>query len=297
MINIRDFEVNKIVLLISVLRKYNYNRKGQELRDRVYDTLKDTPRYLNALVKVCKCFTNNPDEYKVLMQDKTFEDSLESIFKSDEFLTLYEDALKYKERLIERWDSLKPTVNKYFSEVLRIKEEKQIKVNVVNPNFNTGTNNLEDEIFWGHYEGQRNPYYDVVYMMHESMHCMYPYQKDWNLEQKGICHALIELATDNELRCVLEGKWQNYSEGHQDNNSTRNKLLPIWYAFLGKRDDETAIFKKMDGVDFKDYNRLLDNRTIKEMKFSDLMDFCVENYRHFGINTMKKNDIDIYLQY
>ena len=144
MINIRDFEVNKIVLLISVLRKYKYNRKGQELRDRVYDTLKDTPRYLNALVKVCKCFTNNPDEYKVLMQDKTFEDSLESIFKSDEFLTLYDDALKYKERLIERWDSLKLTVNKYFSEVLRIKEEKQIKVNVVNPNFNTGTNNLED---------------------------------------------------------------------------------------------------------------------------------------------------------
>lgn len=292
MISLNKFEVNEVVLLIAILRKYKINEKGKKLKDKVYEALKDTPSNLNTLVKVCKCFTNNPDEYKIVLQDRTFANALENIFKTDEFLTLHDSALKYKERLIERWDLLKPTVDKYFSEVLGIKREKQIKVNVVNPDFNTGTNNLEDEIYWGHYKGQNDPYYDVVYMMHESLHCMYPYQKNWNSTQKGICHALIELATDNELRCILEGNMQNYSVGHQDNNLQRNKLLPLWCAFLGKSESDIVSLTSLEGADFSEYRRLKENGTVRMMNFSDLMEFCVENYRYFGVECKKKDVID-----
>ncbi len=293
MINLKEFEVNKMVLLISVLRKYDKNKVGKNLKDRVYEALKGTPEYLNALTKICGCFANYPEEYKKILGDTNFLKSLETIFKSDEFLTLYEEALQYMGELIERWKSLKPKVDKYFSEVLGVKEEKQIKVNVVNPQFNTGTNNLKNEIFWGHSDGMKNPYYDVVYIMHEGMHCMYPYQKSWNLEQKGICHALIELATDNELRCVLEGNMQSYSEGHKDNRLQRNKLLPLWCAFLGKSESEITFLKNMEGADFSEYNSLLENESIRKMKFSDLMSFCIENYEQFSIVHKKKEDIEI----
>lgn len=293
MINIIDFEVDKTVLLLSVLRKYDKNKIGENLKDKVCETLKNVPRHLNALVKVCKCFTNHPDEYKVLLKDKSFVDSLEAIFETDEFMKLYEGTVKYKEELRERWNLLETKVNNYFSEVLGINEEKQIKVNVVNPEFNTGTNNLKNDIFWGHYKGQTDPYYDVVYMMHESMHCMYPYKKGWNLEQRSICHALIELATDNELRCVLEGNMQNYSEGHQDNNLQRNKLLPLWCAFLEKSEDEISTLKNLEGADFSDYSRLVENKSLGKMNFTDLMNFCIESYKNFGVGHKKKENIEI----
>lgn len=278
-------------MLISVLRKYDKEEIGEALKNSVLEILKDEPRNLNALVKACKRFANYPGAYKVLLKDKDFANSLKPVFKSDEFAKLYEEAEKYKEKLKEKWNSLGPKVNNYLTAVLGIDEDKRIKVNVVNPKFNTGTNNLKDNIFWGHYIGQNDPYYDVIYMMHESMHCMYPYKNGWNLEQKGICHALIELAIDNELRCVLEGNMENYSEGHKDNGLLRNKLLPFWCAFLGKSETEISALKNLDGADFSDYSRLQKNESLAKMNFTSLMNFCIENYRNFSVAN-NKNDIE-----
>lgn len=293
MLKLSDFEVNKTVLLISVLRKYTKSKLGEKIKDRVFETLKSSPKDLNTLVKVCKDFTNHPDEYKVLLRDSTFVDSLKTIFVSDEFLELYNGAIKYKEELQERWNLQKTKVYNYFADVLGINEEKQIKVNVVNPEFNTGTNNLKNDIYWGHYKGQIDPYYDVIYMMHESMHCIYPYKKEWNSRQIAICHALIELATDNELRYVLEGNIKDYSNGHQDNNMQRNKLLPLWCAFLGKSESTILPLKNIEGADFSNYSILLENKKNNKMNFSQLMDYCIENYNSLGIPDKKEEEIEI----
>lgn len=287
-----DFEVNKVALLITILRKYSINEQGKAIKNQTFKALQNNPEQLNLMLNAVKRFTNHANEYKSISSNLEMLNSLKTVFNSEEFLTLYDESEKYRLKVQEKWNNLEPKVRQYFSEKLGIKEDKRIKVNVVNPKFNTGTNNLKDEIFWGHFRSESEPYYDVVYMMHESLHCLYPYKKNWNLEQCGICHGLIELATDNELRCLLEGNIQNYSEGHQDNNLRRNKLLPIWCAFLGKSEEEIEVLKKLQGADFSNYNKLLENKTIKQMNFSNLMDYCIENYRHFEVKEIKKYEYE-----
>ncbi|MBO5179519.1 MAG: hypothetical protein J6B87_04150 [Clostridia bacterium] len=307
MIKIKEFKINKTVLLISILRKYNEYLKSKEnkdyecserykraehLSDRVNEVFKSNPKCARLLREVCDDFTNNPDRYKEFLNIPDMIGLLDSVFASEEFSNLYKETQEYREDLMKRCLKFEPDIRRYFSENLGIEAEKEIIVNVAHPDFNTGTNNMKNEIFLGHYKAKNSPSYDVVYMMHEIMHCMFPYQSNWNKKQIAICHSLIELATDNELKSLLEGNIQNYSQGHEDANLQRNKLLPLWCAFLGKSEDEIKDLRNIKGADFSNYSELLKSETISKINFSNLMEHCVKNYRYYGVSYKEKEEVE-----
>ena len=120
--------------------------------------------------------------------------------QSDSFQTIYEDALVYRDEVAKRWETLEPTIKDYYTNVLGLKAEKDILVNIVNPKFNTGTNNMDNEIFYAHKNGKRDISYDVTYIMHEALHCLFPRKKEWTTMQYCVCHSLIELATDKNVK-------------------------------------------------------------------------------------------------
>lgn len=234
MVNLKEFKVDKGLILITMMRrgKFMNRTEGMVLRNKLYKILKnESIENIKELGEKCLNFTNHPE----LFNDTILLERLKPVFETNEFQKLYNETLKYRDDVINRWNFLQPEVKKYFSHILGINEEKDIVVNIVNPYFNTGTNNMNNEIFWGHYVGINNPNYDAVYMMHESMHCMFPYKKEWNRQQRGICHSLIELATDNELMCRLSGDYKEYNMGHYDGAPIRKKLMPLWCAFLSEK--------------------------------------------------------------
>ena len=117
--------------------------------------------------------------------------------------------------------------------------------------------------------------------MHEYMHCLFPYEKHWTDEQRGICHSLIELAIDNELRARLGGNNLFYSQGHDDGKAIRDKLMPLWLTFLNSKggtfQDILTPDKQVD-----EYIKKAQINNVQNMNFSELMQYCVQHYHEYG---------------
>lgn len=280
MINIKEFKVDKVVLLISIIRR-KYKHGENSIYDYVFSNLAENEAKM--LWNISEEFVNKPDRYREIMQDKELRKSLECIFEFEEFKRVYENALKYKYKLEEQWGDYKDEVNKYFLECLRLDTKKDILANIINPYYRMGTNDMNNEVFFGHVNGIDNPVYNIVYLMHESMHCIFPYKKEWNNSQREICHSVIELATDNELRCRLEGKTDTYNNGHKDGLPQINKLLPLWCAFLGKTSEEIEQLNKCKDIDFNMY-RVLNRKKFRNMTFPEFMEYCTENYKELAFS-------------
>ncbi len=259
MVHIKSFDVNKIILLISILRKSDINQIDFLKRDE-----------FKPLLDVVREFTNHPEGYKKIIENPELMDLIENeIFNNPQFMNAYMEAEKHKEGLEQSWSLHQPIVEDYLKNVLGISQELDVVANIVNPRWSTGTNDMHNEIFFGAVDPKfpEDKSYGTTYLMHEAFHCLFPYNPSWNREQKGICHSLIELAIDNELRKRLgDIDFEYGSLGHADGEKIRNKLLPLWNKFISKS-------QSIEEVD----DDFLQNIS----SFQELMDYCIENYRSF----------------
>ena len=131
MINIEAFRVNKMVLLLSVIRKMKFVPFDGDAR-------------FSKVIKAARVFTNAPSIYKELLEDNKLMSDLLPILESDVFESLYEEALKYRDEVATKWKKLEPIISDYCTSMLGFMDEKKILVNIVNPRFNTGTNDMKD---------------------------------------------------------------------------------------------------------------------------------------------------------
>ena len=94
----------------------------------------------------------------------------------------------------------------------------------------------------------------------------------------NIIHALIELATDNELYTILRMN-QKYNEGHPNLKSYKEVLYPAWFNYL-KLNNE-VIIKRIPKIGQNKY--LFDElNKLKEINQSanifELVDLCINRY-------------------
>ena len=279
MINIKDFRVDKIVLLLSIIRNMNRNMKSVPF--------KRDARF-SKVFQATKFFRDNPDIYKKIEEDKELMDNLSPILDSEAFEKLYDEALKYREDVATRWKKLEPIISDYCTNTLELTEEKDILVNIVCPQFYTGTNNMKNEVFWGHMKGTKDISFDATYIMHEAMHCIFPRRREWSDEQYGVCHSLIELAIDKELRRRLGGVEDEFTDGHSDGKKIKAKLMPLWVTFLSQKG---GMFKDEapKNEEFKKYMILAQSNNVQNMNFAELMNYCIEHYQEYDLdeNTFK----------
>lgn len=269
MINIKEFRVDKIILLITIIRRMKLPQYEKN------------PKF-SKIFQVANCFTNHPDLYKTITTDSTLINDLSPILQKDSFQNIYKDALSYKDEVVKRWEKLEPAIRNYYTNILGLRAEKDIIANIVNPQFNTGTNDMKNEIFYAHIYGEKDISYDATYMMHESLHCLFPRTKEWTDEQYSINHSLIELAIDNELRARLGGNNKNYTEGHRDAKKIRNALMPLWVTFLSTKDGISGYNIPNDKT-FKKYMNIAQNNNVQNMNFEELMKYSIEHYKEYGL--------------
>lgn len=116
---------------------------------------------------------------------------------------------------------------------------KSISVYITHPKLSNGFSVNNNIIAWGHRENWKN--YSVVYLCHEIMHTI--------LERSDFAHIAIELATDNELRIILNGRGKYFKEGKYDVGHPRlrkieKKLLHEWKKYLKNPDINIKQFIK-----------------------------------------------------
>lgn len=154
------------------------------------------------------------------------------------YKTLLNDTIKYKEWLESEWTKKKPTILKELMNIVRIDlGDKEIKVLVVSDKTRQGKLMDNNNIAWGHSEDWSN--YSMVYLCHEYLHTV--------LGSSSLEHAIIELATDQELRIRLNKTGEYFScnrksVGHKHLRKLEREILPQWKDYLNKKTGRNNVF-------------------------------------------------------
>ena len=232
------FEIKKQFLVASTL--FRRNKECIELKNRLWDKYRKSYELFNHYEPLR--FFSQEDPIKTLDEvNKEFANLMKDALNSNEFSDLYKKTESYKSWLVNEWESKKARVEKELTDMFRIElPEQEIKILVVHPSVGGGFHIKNGLIFWGTEEHWPN--YNVVYLAHEFLHEIF--------DSSDFHHALIELATDNELRIRLNGKGDYFREeeadvGHSRLRTTENALLPEWKKYLSSPKQNIYEFLKI----------------------------------------------------
>ena len=235
-----NFRINKYYLLACYFdyyenfifwdpKKYDDFLKIKRFSKLLYNSflLKENKR---AFLKV-----NNYNSLKQLFKIfyKNSQEIFFKILESKEFKKFLEETEGYSQRLENEWNSKKEEVLKNLEEITGLKiinKKLNVDVFVVKPPLKGGfAVPYKKTIVWGHTEDWPN--YSIVYLCHELLH-IFTYKK---YKDPKLMHALIELATDNELRVRLNGGKYPPFIGSPYLESIKRTIYPLWKQYLNKK--------------------------------------------------------------
>ncbi len=175
---------------------------------------------------------------------KLAEELLKKATRSPEFKRLFKETREYLEIVRKQWSKNEKKVFKLLSIITGLKlPSKSVTVLITHPRLRNGTSFPQQNIIgWGHKEEWKN--YSTVYLCHELLHIL-THNKSKNLT---LMHALIELATDNELRIRLNKKGKYFDvKTHKFLLKLEKYILPFWEKYLrdGKEKDIFELEKKL----------------------------------------------------
>jgi len=160
------------------------------------------------------------------------EKLLKKWLKTPQVKRLIKETEKYRNWLEKEWGKKEGKALNELEKIIKIPlPKKKISVYVTHPKLKNGMAINKTTIVWGHKEDWPN--YSIIYLCHEILHTiLWDYASD-------ITHAIIELATDQELRTRLTGRGEYFKEGkfnvgHTDLRKFIERLLPRWRKYLNK---------------------------------------------------------------
>ena len=94
---------------------------------------------------------------------------------------------------------------------------------IIHPGIPSGCNMTERRICWGGEEKKKN--WTTVYLWHEILH-------SYLIDPTYLGHALIEIATDNELRHLINGRNDPEWGGHEECSEIKKLIASDWKAYI-----------------------------------------------------------------
>lgn len=167
--------------------------------------------------------------------------------QQDFFKISYEKAKKNLERIQNNWEKNSDRINLFLNKIFKKEFTLDLTCIIVPPSLNTGTSIENNQIVWGHVNGVNDNNYDLVYLVHESLHSYF--------EKNDLTHTIIENIADIELAKFLN-KTNSY-EGHPDLKPMHIKILPFWNLYLNKGKTEIERENKINNIfyDIKNFEK------------------------------------------
>ena len=221
-----SFEINKNYLIYNALNKDVRMEGWVDLQNELWR------KYLNGY-KLLKgnhrqVFLENDPINKLSNSVDDLRNLFEEIKQKELYKTLLKETEEYKKWLENEWESNENILERKMQSILKTDISNiELKVFVVSNKMKSGLHISKGTIVWGHSEDFQN--YSLIYLMHEMMHDM--------LESNNLTHAVIELATDNELRVGLNGKGEYFyingrTVGHDYLLETEKRIENDWKEYL-----------------------------------------------------------------
>lgn len=187
--------------------------------------------------------------------------------QQDFFRNYYEKAKKNLERIQNNWEKNSDRINLFLNKIFKKEFTLDLTCIIVPPSLNTGTSIENNQIVWGHVNGVNDENYDLVYLVHESLHS-YFFKND-------LTHTIIENIADIELAKFLN-KTGGY-ECHEDLKSMHIKILPFWNLYLNKGLEEIERENEINNISYdpKDFEKYRDK--IRCMDIDEFVEFLLNS--------------------
>lgn len=169
-------------------------------------------------------------------------------------------AQKNLKRIKKEWKHNKKDINEFLNKIFKCPIELTTTGYIFSPQFREGCNIGNNEFLWVHENGLENSNYDLVYLVHESLHSFF--------DLDDLSHTIIENISDVELSKTLNKTKYGY-QGHKFLRDYHAKMLPYWNLYLNRSQEEIAEEQKYQKVeynakDFEKYRNKLSTMDILE---------------------------------
>ena len=240
-----QFKINKYALASKVLEVQSKNNAAFPFFNKTYKRIWDSycndpeffliqPDHASWGIQMINLRADTSGIAKPFIRSThLMEQIYQDIFKTTAFKKIERETELYLQNIKKEWRKKESLVMSYIKETLRIPIIKgTITIYIYHPKLSEGRAYYKDRvILWGHKELWEN--YSIVYITHEILHILL----NGVCKDKNITHALIELATDNELRTKLNPDDVYFTkngiyQGHEYQKKLVKKIYPDWKRFL-----------------------------------------------------------------
>lgn len=249
-----------------------YDYKLYEIKNYLWD------KHRIGYKKIMKLYS---DDVSIYLKDTDCKNVLEDFIKTNEYKKLYEETKKYMDLVQKEWQNNKNKINKFLSETLKIDFAIVPTVYITHPNSCGGCNIAKNEISWGHFRGIDDKNYNLTYLIHEGLHCLFPYDNSLTDDEINIQHTIIELISDYELYSFLSGK-STLNEGLEFLKEYKMVIYPYWLSYIGLTEKQQKERIKKDNISIN--HQCQEN--FENMNILDFFNFCCNYYNN---EVAKKN--------
>lgn len=259
-----DFKEN---IAIKILKGYI------KIDDIELEKVKDClwKKYMDSYRKLLKMDSFNPT---IILLDKNVINTINYLKSTNEFKKLYEETELYLENVKRYWKENKDNINKYLKCILKVNINTHLDVYISHPNCYEGYSFGDNKIAWGHYKGIEDPNYNLVYLVHEGLHHILPFEDNDSELVCNIKHSIIELASDYELYSLLKGE-STLKDGHSYLEEYKEFIYPYWLKYIGLDNNQIQERIQRDNI-----NKLIEveDNNISNMNINEFVSFCTSKY-------------------
>ncbi len=187
--------------------------------------------------------------------------------QQDFFKQYLNEANQNLERIEKNWEKNKDKINEYLSRIFKKNFTIDTTAIIVYPALNTGANLRNNTIVWGHQKGLDDAFYDLIYLVHESLHSYF--------KRDEITHAIIENIADFELAKLLNDSEKGYP-GHEYIKNLHIKILPFWNIYLEKKKENIEKTNAINNISYDQSAFDKYKSKIKNMNIDDFVTFLEE---------------------
>jgi len=272
---------SKEVIALKILKNIiNYDDEELEkLKDELWF------KFIDGYHTLLNMNSFNPN---IFLEDKDVIAIIDELKSTSIFKKIYKETELYFLNVKTCWEKHKLGINDFLKRILKIKFDIKPVVYITHPNAYKGYSFDNNKIVWGHYNGINDLNYNLVYLVHEWLHCLLPFEKNESEINANIKHCVIELISDYELNSLLKGK-STLNEGHSYLDDYKKIVYPYWLKYIGL--DENQINKRLekDSVEFCKFSEI-NLIELSNMNIYEFINFCIEKYK-LSLNDEKHHSL------
>lgn len=203
---------------------------------------------------------------------------IEELCKQKFFRKIVQDSKNNMARIEKNWKENQLIINNFLKKILKLELNLQVTAYIVPPEYNQfiGSFKKGNKFIWGHWKGLEDKNYELVYLVHESLHSYF--------ERGELTHAIIEKISDIELARFLN-KTENHYAYHKENQEEHIKIYPFWNLYLNKTKEEIIKDQKFTKIsyDIEKYERY--REILSKLNIDEFLQFAKENENTINYQT------------